>query len=81
LEETDIIIKAQKSIVCIKSVLGKLKTFTLNYPFKNEEEEEILFFKEIKPGIVSQLIYHIKINNIESKRPMGSMVILRLRKN
>ncbi len=72
LEETDLIRKAQKSIVCIKNTLSKLKTFILNYPFKNEEEE-ILFFKEIKPGILSQLIYYIKINNIESKRPMGSV--------
>jgi hypothetical protein len=74
LEETDLIKKAQKSIVCIKSTLSKLKTFILNYTFKSEEEE-ILFFKEVKPGILSQLIYQIKINNIESKRPMGSIDI------
>jgi hypothetical protein len=74
LEEIKLIDKAQKSIVCIKSTLSKLKTFILNYTFKNEEEE-ILFFKEIKPGILSQLIYYIKINNIESKRPMGSSEI------
>ena len=74
LEESDLIKKAQKSIICIKSTLSKLNTFTLNYAFKNEEEE-ILFFKEIKPGILSQLIYCIKINNIESKRPMGSFEI------
>ena len=49
LEESNLIKKAQKSIICIKSVLSKLKTFTLNYAFKNEDEE-ILFFKEIKPG-------------------------------
>lgn len=46
----------------------------LNYTFKNEEEE-ILFFKEIKPGIVSQLLYNVDINNIESKRPIGSFEI------
>ena len=72
LEEIDLIIKAQKSIRCIKSALNKVRTFVLNYTFNNEEEE-ILFFKEIKPGIFSQLIYHVKINNIESKRPMGSL--------
>jgi hypothetical protein len=74
LEETDLIKKAQKSIVCIKIALSKLKTFILKYKFKNEEEE-ILFFKEIKPAIVSQLFYHVNINNIESKRPMGSVEI------
>ena len=71
LEESNFIIKAQKSIVCIKSTLNKLRTFVLNYTFRNEEEE-ILFFKEIKPEIFSQLIYFVKINNIESKKPMGS---------
>lgn len=73
-EEIDLIKKAQKSINCIKETLSKLKSFMLNYNFKNEEEE-ILFFKEIKPGIISQLIYFIKINNIECKRPMGSIEI------
>ena len=72
LEETNLIIKAQKSIICINSSLSKLRTFILNYTFK-DENEEILFFKVIKPGIVSQLIYFVKINNIESKRPMGSI--------
>jgi len=74
LEEANLIKKAQKSIVCIKSTLSKLKTFILNYTFKNEEEE-ILFFKEIKPGMLSQLIYYVKLNNIESKRPIGSLEI------
>ena len=72
LEESNSIIKAQKSIGCIKCALNKIRTFVLNYTFNNEEEE-ILFFKEIKPGIFSQLIYHVKINNIESKKPMGSL--------
>jgi hypothetical protein len=74
LEETNLIDKAQKSILCLNSSLSKLRTSILSYTFKNEEEE-ILFFKEIKPGIFSQLIYHVKINNIEGKRPMGSFEI------
>ena len=74
IEETDLIKKAQKSILCIKCALNELKIFTLNYTFK-DEDEEILFFKEIKPGILSQLIYHVKINNFESKRPLGSLEI------
>lgn len=72
LEESTIIDKAQKSIICIKYALNQLKAFVLNYKFQTHEEE-IQFFKVIKPEIVSQLIYFIKINNIESKRPMGSI--------
>lgn len=69
-EETDLILKAQKSIICVKDILSKLRAFIVSYTFKNEEEE-IYFFKVIKPEIVSQLIYHVKINNFESKRPLG----------
>jgi hypothetical protein len=50
LEEPDIIKKAQKSVSCIKQALTRLKAFIKDYPFKNKEEE-ILFFKEIKPEI------------------------------
>ena len=74
LEEINIVNKAQKSILCLNSSLSKLRTFILNYTFNNEEEE-ILFFKDIKPKIFSKLIYHVKINNIEGKRPMGSFEI------
>lgn len=75
IEETDPITKAQKSISCLKDILKKLRAFIVNYNFKNEEEE-IHFFKVIKPEIVSQLIYHVKINNFESKRPLGSPEVL-----
>lgn len=74
LEETNLIVKAQRSIACIKNIYNTLKKFILDYTFKNEEEE-ILFFKEVKPGILSQLIYFTKLNNIESKRPIGSFEI------
>lgn len=71
IEESDSLRKSQKSISCIKETLSQLKTFILNYSFLNEEEE-IFFFKQIKPDIFSKLIYHVKIFNIESRRPMGS---------
>lgn len=74
IEETDLILKAQKSIICIRDILNKLRTFIVSCPFKTEEEE-IHFFKVIKPEIVSQLIYHVKIHNFESKRPLGSLEI------
>ncbi|KAA6321420.1 hypothetical protein EZS27_028927 [termite gut metagenome] len=38
--------------------------------FRNEEEE-ILFFKEIKPRLCFRLIYYRKIYNIEMNRPTG----------
>lgn len=71
LEETNTINKAQKSIICIRTALCQLKSFVLNYSFKSEDEE-IHFFKEIKPEFFSKLIYFVKISNIESRRPSGS---------
>ena len=68
------LIKAQKSIICIKDTLSQLKSHVQNHSFVNEDEE-IYFFKVIKPEILSQLIYFIKINNIESKRPLGALEI------
>lgn len=75
-DESDDIKKAQESIRCIKNALIQLKVFIREYSFKNEKEE-IQFFKEIKPKILSKLIYHVKIFNIESRRPMGSYEIQR----
>jgi hypothetical protein len=74
LEEQNLFDKAQKSIACIKIAYAELKNFVLNNTFK-DEEEEIQFFKEIKPGVLSQLIYFSKLNYIDSKRPLGSFEI------
>jgi hypothetical protein len=74
LEELNASRKSQKSIHCIKNTLKNLKIFILNYSFK-DEEEEILFFKEIKPQIFSQLIYYVEVFNIENRRPLGSYEI------
>ncbi|WP_417943625.1 RteC domain-containing protein [Flagellimonas abyssi] len=40
-------------------------------PFPSKEDE-IYFFKHVKPQIFSKLIYYIKLFNIESKRPLRS---------
>jgi hypothetical protein len=50
---------------------GQLKAFVLSYTFPNEEEE-ILFFKEIKPRLCFRIIYYRKLYNIEMDRPAGT---------
>jgi RteC protein. len=72
LEESDLMTREQKSIHCIKNALTQLKAFVLEYTFCSETEE-IRFFKELKPALFSQLIYHVKFLNIESHRPTGSL--------
>lgn len=76
LEEINTVIKAQKSIESTRTALCKLKSFILTYKFKSVEEE-IHFFKEIKPDIFSKLIFFVNIFNIESRRPLGSYEIQR----
>lgn len=70
-ETPDILKKSELSILCINTCLKKLKEYICNNPFTSQEDE-ILFFKEIKPSVYSKLIYSVKIFNIESKRPNGS---------
>lgn len=38
----------------------------------NSTQEEIFFFKHIKPQLFSKLIYYVKLFHIESKRPRSS---------
>jgi len=54
----------------LDEAFNQLKTFILSYTFQSEEEE-ILFFKEIKPRLCFRLIYYRKLYNIEINRPAG----------
>ncbi len=52
-----------------EEMFGQLKEFIINYRFR-DENEEILFFKEIKPRMLCKLLYYRKIYNIEMNRPL-----------
>ena len=70
-EETDLLKRAELSIFFINKSLIELKEYIRKNKFSSQEDE-VLFFKEIKPSIYCKLIYFVKIFNIESKRPNGS---------
>ena len=70
-EDSNILQKSELSIYKTHECLKKLEKFALSANFKNIQEE-ISFFKELKPRIFSKLIYYVKLYNIESKRPTGS---------
>lgn len=42
-----------------------------------KEEDEIYFFKKLKPDILSKLIYYNAIFKIESKKPHGSYKLIK----
>ena len=71
LENLDVIARASKSLLTIKSSLSELKTFVHQYHFK-DKQEEIEFFKEIKPIYASQYFYHERILSIRIDEPIGN---------
>lgn len=57
------LIQAAKMIAFVQESIHDLQQFTYNYKFETEQEE-IKFFKEIKPVIVSQHYYYQKLFQI-----------------
>lgn len=67
-------ISLEESVAMIeffKKCLSDLRTFFLSQK-SISIEEEIIFFKEMKPEVLGLLLYFNKIHNIELKRPTGS---------
>lgn len=64
------ITKSREASRVLADAFDQLKAFILSYNFQ-DEEEEILFFKEIKPRLCFRLIYYRKVYNIEMNRPTG----------
>ena len=67
----DILYKAEHGIANTEKCMKLLRQKVLKFGF-GSTEEEISFFKHIKPQIFSKLIYYVKLFNIESKRPRSS---------
>ena len=59
-------------ISLLEKAFEELKSFIVNYSFK-DDTEEIYFFKEIKPQLFCLLVYHNKVYNIEMRMPTGSV--------
>ncbi len=73
--ETSILV-AQEATKVYGNGMAQLRTFISTYSFKNNKEE-IHFFKHLKPTIQSQLIYYSQICDIESRRPIGSIPVIK----
>ena len=74
--EKDVLKRAFSSALVIAEAYLELKTFIIEYDFK-DEQEEIHFFKNAKPSLISQMIYYCQIYNIEMNRPVGGVSIQR----
>lgn len=70
-EAVNMLQKSERSYAIARQVLNEIKSFILNYSFK-DPEEEIRFFKEIKPEFTKELIYHREVYEIEAAKPVGN---------
>ena len=67
----DIMYKAETGIAQTEKYLKKLQEQIDRRTFTSQEDE-IYFFKHVKPQFFSKLIYYGRLFNIESKRPRGN---------
>lgn len=69
--EKNILKRALAASDMLEVIFGQLKEFINRYVFPSEEDE-IRFFKEVKPRIFCYLLYYRKVYNIEMNLPMGT---------
>ncbi|NDV97645.1 RteC protein, partial [Dysgonomonas sp. 521] len=67
---SSIIEKSREAILLLEDTLDRLKVFICEYSFTNQEEE-ITFFKELKPSLSCQLLYYRKVYDIGVNCPQG----------
>jgi hypothetical protein len=71
-EEIRMIPRTARSIELCQDYMQKLRTYILDKPFESADQE-VYFFKIIKPKFHSQLLYYQKIFTIETSLPLGSI--------
>lgn len=69
--ENNLLERKRQAITYLLGSAIQLKSFILKYEFKTEDEE-ILFFKEIKPQIYSKLLFYVRTLKIEENKPVSS---------
>ncbi|WP_299159172.1 RteC domain-containing protein [uncultured Tenacibaculum sp.] len=70
-EIDDVLKRAEKGIEISKETLKKIRNIVVDNQFKTKQDE-IYFFKKIKPKVYSRLIYYVKLFCIENRRPKSS---------
>ena len=68
--------KALYMINFIRPLFEELREFIHQYTFQ-DANEEISFFKDIKPFILSKLIYFSDIYTLELRKPNGSKEVIK----
>ncbi len=63
--------RAEQSFRVVQDALSQLKEYIVSYTFK-DDDEEIQFFKEIKPMFLRELIFFEELYHIELNQPISS---------
>ncbi|MBS1526056.1 MAG: RteC domain-containing protein [Bacteroidetes bacterium] len=63
--------QAERSYYCAQETLQRIKEYIVGYDFSGEDEE-VYFFKEIKPLFLNELIFHMKVFYVEADKPIGN---------
>lgn len=63
--------RTEQSFQIAESAMQQLKAFMKDYEFQSIQEE-ILFFKEIKPQFQREMIYYCELMYIDANKPVGS---------
>lgn len=69
-EARHVIEESYHMIVFLRNLLSDLKKYVMDNGFR-DDNEEIVFFKTIKPQILGKLIYYNKVFRIETSRPIN----------
>jgi len=67
-ENDHILVFSEKAVMSCKSAVLEMQNVVLRKGF-TDEQDEIEFFKNIKPKVYGKLLYYAKIFSIETKRP------------
>lgn len=70
-DSQSILEQAERCYQIVLSRLEELRGFILEYEYK-DKEEEIRFFKKVKPKFLGELMYHAELFEIEAHVPIGS---------
>lgn len=76
LNNSDPLLLADESITAVDAKIKEIRKLVVLNGFQSEQDE-ITFFKTIKPQIASKLIYFVTVFNIENNRPIGSLKVQR----
>jgi hypothetical protein len=76
MENPEAISKISKCMIVLSSTISNLKSIVHSYAFRNTEEE-IHFFKETKPVLLSQYYYYEKLFSIKINEPFEGEASLR----